>query len=234
VLSVIRKRITYTNIALTLTLLFAMTGGALAAKHYVINSTSQISPKVLKALGGKPGATGLQGPAGAGGPPGPAGPAGAQGSQGGKGVPGESGEPGEPGEPGPEGVCSKANCILPKGASEKGVWAVDGPPTQSVVNSLHAPISFDVPLASAPEAHVIESGESPPAGCKGSRETPEADAGNLCIFIGAKINAKTAIAFSPQTEAPGAGAAGAVVLVVPEVGDTEVVSASGTWAVAGD
>src|ERR1700691_5129110 len=67
----IRKRITYSNVAMTLALVFAMTGSAYAAKHYVITSTSQISPKVLKLLEGKggaagaPGAVGAQGPAGA-------------------------------------------------------------------------------------------------------------------------------------------------------------------------
>jgi hypothetical protein len=59
-----------------------MTGGALAANHYLINSTSQINPKVLKKLKG---ATGKTGAAGA---PGPAGAAGAAGGAGPQGVPG--------------------------------------------------------------------------------------------------------------------------------------------------
>src|SRR5438876_8031642 len=45
-----RMRLTYANVAATLALVFSMTGGALAAKHYLINSTSQINPKVLKKL----------------------------------------------------------------------------------------------------------------------------------------------------------------------------------------
>jgi hypothetical protein len=45
-----RKRLTYANVAATLALVFSMTGGALAAKHYLINSTGQINPKVLKKL----------------------------------------------------------------------------------------------------------------------------------------------------------------------------------------
>ena len=61
---------TYANVAATLALVFAMSGGALAASHYLITSTSQISPKVLKELkkAGASGATGPrapQGPAGA-------------------------------------------------------------------------------------------------------------------------------------------------------------------------
>jgi hypothetical protein len=75
----IKPRLTYANVAATLALVFSMTGGALAAKHYLITSTKQISPKVISALKGKAGPRGLagsQGPAGSAGPAGPAGPAG--------------------------------------------------------------------------------------------------------------------------------------------------------------
>ncbi len=82
--SAIRSRITYVNVVATLVLVFVMTGGALAAKKYLITSTKQISPSVLKSLQGKAGpagANGAQGAAGVGtagaqGPAGPAGPAG--------------------------------------------------------------------------------------------------------------------------------------------------------------
>jgi len=85
----VRRRLNYANVAATLALFFTMTGGALAAKHYLINSTKQINPKVLKALQGKTGPTGRAGPSGPqgagglqgpGGPQGPPGPAGAAGS----------------------------------------------------------------------------------------------------------------------------------------------------------
>ena len=59
-----RPRLTYANVAATLALVFSMTGGALAANHYLISSTKQISPKVLKKLKGKTGKTGRQGPQG--------------------------------------------------------------------------------------------------------------------------------------------------------------------------
>jgi hypothetical protein len=65
-----------------LALFFALGGTAIAAKHYLIMSTSQIKPSVLKQLHGKAGepgaagATGPQGPAGPQGPGGPQGPAG--------------------------------------------------------------------------------------------------------------------------------------------------------------
>jgi hypothetical protein len=79
-----RRHLTYANVAATLALVFAMSGGALAAKHYLVESTSQINPKVLKKLRGhngkigktgKAGLTGLAGPAGATGAAGATGPA---------------------------------------------------------------------------------------------------------------------------------------------------------------
>jgi hypothetical protein len=70
----------------TLALFFAMSGGALAAKHYLVNSTKQINPKVLRALKGKTG---------------PTGPAGALGAQGKEGAAGKEGKEGKEGKPGP-------------------------------------------------------------------------------------------------------------------------------------
>jgi hypothetical protein len=75
----VRRRLNYANVTATLALFFALSGGALAAKHYLVNSTKQISPKVLKALQGKAGAAGAQGKEG---PIGKEGPAGKEGSKG--------------------------------------------------------------------------------------------------------------------------------------------------------
>ena len=59
-----RRRFSYANVIATSALVFAMSGGALAAKQYLISSTKQISPKVLRELRGRTGATGSEGPAG--------------------------------------------------------------------------------------------------------------------------------------------------------------------------
>jgi hypothetical protein len=94
----IRKRLTYANVAVTLALVFAMSGGAYAAGRYVITSTKQISPKVLKQLkgtngaAGTPGAPGSAGTAGAAGKEGPAGKEGSAGHEGLAGSPGTNGE----------------------------------------------------------------------------------------------------------------------------------------------
>ncbi len=87
----IRKRVTYANVAVTLALVFAMSGGAYAASRYVITSTKQISPKVLKSLQGKAGASGAQGLVGAQGAAGPAGPQGSAGAKGENGTNGAAG-----------------------------------------------------------------------------------------------------------------------------------------------
>ena len=78
-LSNARKRLSYANVAATLALVFSMTGGAMAANHYLISSTKQIKPSILKKLkgnAGAKGATGAQGAQGAQGGAGPQGPAG--------------------------------------------------------------------------------------------------------------------------------------------------------------
>ena len=106
------KRITYANVAATLALVFSMSGGALAASHYLIGSTKQISPKVLKKLKGN---AGVKGAAGA------TGPQGIQGLQGPKGETGVKGEKGDRGNPGTgliasEGINSN-DCTLESGSN---------------------------------------------------------------------------------------------------------------------
>jgi hypothetical protein len=87
----IRRHISYANVAATLALLFSMSGGALAAQHYLISSTNQISPKVLAKLKGNTGRTGAPGAPGIEGPPGKEGPQGKEGSAGGEGPQGAAG-----------------------------------------------------------------------------------------------------------------------------------------------
>ena len=81
-LSSIRRHITYANVAATLALVLAMSGGALAASHYLINSTRQIKPSVLRYLHGRNGAHGLNGKNGVNGKNGATGKTGAAGKNG--------------------------------------------------------------------------------------------------------------------------------------------------------
>ena len=60
----ITRHLTYANVVATLALVFALSGSAMAAKHYLITSVKQIQPGVLKKLHGANGANGARGPAG--------------------------------------------------------------------------------------------------------------------------------------------------------------------------
>lgn len=71
--------------AATLALFFALGGSAVAARHYLITSAKQISPRVLRAITA---AAGAQGATGIPGSTGPSGPAGAQGGTGATGATG--------------------------------------------------------------------------------------------------------------------------------------------------
>ena len=180
--SKIRKRLTYANVAMTLALVFAMSGGAYAASKYIITSTKQIKPSVLKSLKGAKGATGAAGAAGAQGAQGLKGETGAAGAAGVKGDKGDKGETGATGSP------WTAGGTLPSGKTLKGDWSVivDG---EVVVST---GVSFGIPLAVAPGAvHLIaaptESGgvityPTPPTGCTGNVTEPGAVEGNLCVF----------------------------------------------------
>lgn len=86
-----RKRLSYANVTSTLALLLATSGAAVAANHYLINSTRQINPRVLRLLRGARGATGARGLPG---PPGPRGATGAPGPQGAQGPAGSQGAAG--------------------------------------------------------------------------------------------------------------------------------------------
>jgi hypothetical protein len=77
-----RRRFSYANVAATLALVFSMSSGALAAKHYLITSTKQIKPSVLKQLRGRTGTTGAKGATGSGGPQGAQGAVGPEGKAG--------------------------------------------------------------------------------------------------------------------------------------------------------
>jgi hypothetical protein len=99
----VRRHLTYANVVATLALVFAMGGTAIAAGHYLITSTSQISPKVLKALEVKVAAGVHAGPAGKEGAAGPAGAAGKAGESGAKGEIGSTGETGPKGDQGVKG-----------------------------------------------------------------------------------------------------------------------------------
>jgi hypothetical protein len=103
-----RLRVSPATVIAGLALVFAMTGGAYAAKKYLITSTKQISPSVLKSLQGKAGPAGPAGAAGPAGLAGPQGPAGANGKD------GSSGKNGENGKGGANGVSATSKSFTGK------------------------------------------------------------------------------------------------------------------------
>jgi Collagen triple helix repeat (20 copies) len=196
--STIRKRITYTNVAMTLALVFAMSGGAYAASKYLITSTKQISPKVLKQLKGK---NGTNGKAGASGPAGSQGPVGPAGKDGVNGIGGANGTNGTDGasvtnkaltaadaacnkEGGSEFTAAESKKTtacngspwtvggLPKGATETGEWTISQFVNEGGGEEIAAAsISFNVPLAAAlavSKVHLIEPGVIKAATGKGT------------------------------------------------------------------
>jgi hypothetical protein len=135
----LRRHLSYTNVVATMALVFAMGGSAIAAKHYLISSTSQINPKVLKKLSGKAGPRGLTGATGA------------------TGAPGIEGAKGGPGSP---------TAVLSSGQSESGNY--DANSGRAKVELLEEAITFPIPLAAGIVAGNVEYTTSHTAHCSGA------------------------------------------------------------------
>jgi hypothetical protein len=231
--SLIRKRFTYANVAMTLALVFAMSGGAYAAGHYLITSTKQISPKVLSALKGRSGVNGVSGSAGPAGPTGPTGPTGPAGPAGVKGEtgPAGTGEKGEKGEKGPAGSPWTAGGTLPEGATETGAWsAYTGGSTRVTLMA----ISFPIPLASPPTfetaTNYIPTQESSTTQCPGTAAEPKAAPGNLCVYAGEDEKHAAGIGNVLNPDGEENSLPGKTGVVLYFFGGA--VGATGTWAVS--
>ncbi len=266
------RRFTYSNVVATLALVFAMSGGALAASKFLITSTKQIKPSVLSQLKGKAGANGAQGLAGAAGKDGAPGKEGAPGKDGKAGVNGESvagaevkvgeaacnklggakftvagkettacnGKEGKPGSIHPGET-------LPSEASETGTWAVSmNKPSCCGYLTASSPISFTVPLKTeipAANVHLIGAGENGTGGgtcpTSSSVEKPEAEPGNLCIFIGFAENVEGYLLLNPAKVAEGhpgevPAATTGIDFGLHAEKEQEPLLAVGTWAVTAE
>jgi hypothetical protein len=164
----IRRHLSYANIVATMALVFAMSGAAVAAKHYLVNSTSQINPKVLKKLIGK------------------AGPTGRMGTQGLVGAEGKRGPEGAKGEPGP------LLATLPSGKTLYGTYSITGKQIKEADDRSSTQISLSIPLAAVPAKSVLVpyGGPNPDSTlCPGSTSSPAASPGTLCVYEGQRENA---------------------------------------------
>jgi hypothetical protein len=214
----LRDRLSYANVVATLALVFAMSGGALAASKYLITSTKQIKPSVLGSLKGKAGpagASGAQGPAGVAGPAGgvgPQGPGGAPGAKGESGVSVTSAEVAKSSSAcskqggveftsvsgkatacnGKEGSPWTAGGTLPEGKTETGAWSF-GELNEPALEFIFVTASFPIPLA-APlgegHAHLINSTGMEITGYNGATKTYTETAPEDCgSGIGPEVNA---------------------------------------------
>jgi hypothetical protein len=185
-----RRRFSYANVTATLALAFSLTGGALAASHYIINSTRQINPKVLKQLRGETGAAGAigsQGTAGIAGEDGRAGkegPAGRPGASGNEGAPGKEGKEGPTGQEGAPGSAGPFPSTLPSGKSLKGSFGGSSAVVSESNNAVELSISYPFPLLASPAAAVVQEAGSPTDSCPATAAAPSAAAGHLCIYVG--------------------------------------------------
>ena len=197
------RRISYANVTATLALFFALSGGAIAAKHYLINSTRQINPKVLKTLKGKTGKTGATGAAGA---------------PGLEGKVGKEGEKGKTGEPGP------LLETLPSGKTLRGHYHIelDGVKPASHIG---AGYSYQFPLASAPNGHVIAEGGAPTAECPGNVKEPRAAPGNLCVYESANNSDVQSLEIGSESDRFGFG------LLLNAKEESTGIWSIGSWAV---
>lgn len=246
--SIRKKQLNATTAIAVLALVFAMTGGAWAAKKYLITSTKQISPSVLKALkgaSGKNGASGSPGAAGLAGPTGPGGPQGGSGQKGETGQKGEQGPPGAEGKKGEKGATGSPwapDSQLPEKATETGTWAF-GPVTSGT--EVHVVVaSFAVKLKAALDAlhvHYINANkkeelapgeEVTSTACLGTVSEPAATSGSLCVYAAEVKAAETgtvAIA-RPDNTGEGASNSGALQQFNATANGAE---GHGTWAVTG-
>jgi hypothetical protein len=230
----IRRHVNATTVIAVFALVFAMSGGAYAAKKFLITSKGQISPKVLKSLKG---ATGAKGANGAPGPQGAAGTAGAQGPQGVAGTNGNNGEKGVQGEKGTQGVQGPPGTTgftdtLPSEKTETGTWSAIQ--ENENIGAL-VPVSFSIPLAEGLDgSHVHLQNTGTPAefeeSCPGSAESPSATPGNFCVYVGFEQElAVNSIRTPSSLGQTGTGTSGALLLLTPNTGETS--RAGGSWAV---
>jgi pilus assembly protein FimV len=183
----IRRHLSYANIVATLALLFAMSGGALAAKHYLINSTRQINPKVLKKLKGNAGS------------PGRSGAPGAAGTQGIAGVNGSSGVPGAAGANGTArayGVVKSDGTIVP--AKTKGLAATKVNPGSYCVTPTAASGIDPTTVQAIAESDATESATEASIVVTAAAATKEATCPGGWLFI--TMNPKAGV-FSPANAA---------------------------------
>jgi hypothetical protein len=172
-LNAIRRNLSPSTAIAVVALVFAMTGGAIAAKDSATGS-AEASKQGQRGKQGPRGPKGKQGPQGLAGPQGPTGPQGATGPQGPK---GDTGSP------------WTAGGFLPSGVSLAGTW-IAGAGSEVIPGKGFgaASISFGLPLQAPPAVVIVkkdQEGIEHATECPGSVFAPKAAKGTLCLYTAA-------------------------------------------------
>jgi hypothetical protein len=152
------------------------------------------------------------------------------GVEGPQGPQGETGPQGIQGPVGPQGATGPAGPLLdtlPSGRTLTGVYSAGGY-AQAATYPL-VPISFSLPLATAPEPVYLPPNAAPTDDCPGTPLNPSAAPGMLCVYATMALNAPAADVCSLKpVVCSGAETLGAMIEFQPAVGPFQM---AGTWAV---
>jgi hypothetical protein len=210
-LKAIRRNLSPPTAIAVIALVFAMTGGAVAAKDYV-SGPAKASKTTGSAKKGKRG---------------PRGPRGKQGLQGLQGLTGPQGPKGDTGPQGPKGDTGDpwvAGGFLPSGKSLAGTWVAGaGPEILPGKGAAAASISFGIPVKALPTVRIVKKGkegEEHVADCPGNVAVPLAAPGILCLYTAEEA---PGLEFQSAIPAP----VGAIVTYLGTPGT----GAGGTWVV---
>jgi hypothetical protein len=207
-LKAIRRNLSPPTAIAVVALVFAMSGGAIAAQNY---TSSAEASKQRKAKRGPKGPRGKQGPRG---------PKGLQGPIGQRGPVGPQGPKGDTGDP------WTAGGILPSGRSLGGTWVASvGPEVIPGKGAAATSISFGLPLQAPPAIVVVKKGkegEEHAAECPGSVIDPKAAKGVLCLYTAEEVPLDPQLAIPTPygailsyTGTPGTGSGGVWVVTAP-------------------
>lgn len=208
-LKAIRRNLTPPTALAVAALVFAMSGGAIAAKNYTADSAEASKD------------SGKRGPRGPRGKRGPRGPQGLQGLKGDVGPRGLEGPKGATGDP------WTAGGFLPSGVSLGGTWlAGAGPEIAPGKGAGAASISFGIPLKAPPTIVVVKKGQEGKehaAECPGNIFVPKAAKGMLCLYTAEEtpsLELKSATptpygAILTYLGTPGTGNAGVWIVTAP-------------------
>jgi hypothetical protein len=208
-LKAVRRNLTPPTALAVVALVFAMSGGAVAAKNATDSAEASKNQRGPKGPRGKQGPKGLQGPQGPKGETGARGPAGPQGPK------GDTGDP------------WTAGGFLPSGVTIGGTWVAPVGPgiLPGPTGAAAAPISFGIPMKGLPTIKVVkkdQSGIEHATECPGNPIVPKAAKGVLCLYA---VEEAAGMAFQSATPTPYGG-------VVAFLG-TPGTGSAGVWVATG-